>query len=394
MGDDLNKNLNSASGGLINQPSKSPLEKKVEASPPPAPDPVTPPPPVAPPIPQQDSTLSPNAQPTEEPVKAPDTDDFIQSILSNSTPPSTQSSPEPQPSVEQQPVPPQPNKAEEPPTVELKNEMPEQTQGMNQPSAPSFNMPPEPNGGKPVANDVVAAMQSKGPAKSSSLKVIIVPAIVLIVGLGAYLAYSKMSSTTPVSTTDITTPVADLSEPFTPSALDANTEPAATEAVALTGDAKRKADLFTIQGYLKDYQAQEGTYPVATTLTILKTGNILETELAKLSYQLPIDPDTTKSYAYKSDGQTFTLTAILEDNTDPEGIMEGGLYIFKVTPDTIKPASSTASSLDTSSTVDTAAEATIPPASSAASSTTASGLPYEGNLDTSDSFTDSTQGQY
>lgn len=48
--------------------------------------------------------------------------------------------------------------------------------------------------------------------------------------------------------------------------------------------------------------------------------------------ELPKDPqEPTYYYGYRSDGQTYELTSILENGNDPEAISISGFFIYKIT---------------------------------------------------------------
>lgn len=81
-----------------------------------------------------------------------------------------------------------------------------------------------------------------------------------------------------------------------------------------------------------NYYAGEGQFPVAEQLALLTTGNILETALVPTYLTaLPADPSTAKNYGYKSDGLSFTLTAMLDDTTDSEAVVKEGKAVYSLT---------------------------------------------------------------
>lgn len=103
-----------------------------------------------------------------------------------------------------------------------------------------------------------------------------------------------------------------------------------------TNDEHRKADLVLIQTALAAHKQAKGSYPVAATLTKLNTAsNILGISLVP-SYIaiLPADPKSIDGwyYAYKSvDGINYSLSARLEDSTDPEATNAGGgVFLYYV----------------------------------------------------------------
>ncbi|MCX6809867.1 MAG: hypothetical protein NTZ65_03940 [Candidatus Berkelbacteria bacterium] len=355
---------------------------------------------------------SPSDQtPSEETAQAPDTDEFLKSILDEKNPPA-----EPAPSADSQPVSSEPPKTAETPIVPELHDAPAQndnSMGLNQPTPPeaptpqaltpetpapgdsalpqppdlstpdtgmaqeapiaqSPNEPPqEPkikdeignldgivssqkdNPDKPASSDIFSAPKNPGTPKSSSLKLILFVGVALIVVAAGYIGISKLFSK-PSTTTDLTslsgqTSVAEITQ-------------SATAAIA-TPDQQRKEDLKTIQQALLNYYAAHGQYPIAAEIVMLGTsGNILEKELVP-SYlnKIPADPIATKNYAYKSDGTTFILSAVLDDATDSEGVVEGGLTLYKVTNSTTTTqAASSTGTTDSSSSVDNASSSTLP----------------------------------
>ena len=102
--------------------------------------------------------------------------------------------------------------------------------------------------------------------------------------------------------------------------------------VPKTGDAKRKSDLVLIQNALELYKDYYYSYPTAPALVKLNTAsNILEKLLVPgyLSI-LPTDPKAAEGwyYGYKSDGTTYTLSARLEDASDPVAVLTNGVSLY------------------------------------------------------------------
>jgi len=90
-------------------------------------------------------------------------------------------------------------------------------------------------------------------------------------------------------------------------------------------DARRMADINSIQKALTIYMSDEGTYPIQTsssTLTATSTAGALLISSGAIS-QIPADP-LTYSYDYSSNasGSTYTLEFCLETDTI-EGYAEG-----------------------------------------------------------------------
>jgi hypothetical protein len=314
-----------------------------------------------------DDNHSPNASLEDnEPVKAPDTDEFLkrilevnpantdtatgasdQSILSSDSiaqSPADQNSVSPVPDQVQSEV--SQNAAQQIPDfnvgVPTEETLPKETVDSVSDVAQQPNQPNKiadatsnldsiftqttgatPGQGEQVTSDVVGAMQKNSPvpATASSTKLIGLVVLALILVGGGYFAYNSLFSADDNSTD---------------SGVTATQSETVNDVTELTNDEVRKADLTNLQSVLADYWANENKYPVSTGLEFLNaTGNSLEKALVPSYLKvLPTDPDPVKKYAYKSDGSTYTLTAVADDQYDSDAIADGGLYIFKVTPDT------------------------------------------------------------
>lgn len=136
--------------------------------------------------------------------------------------------------------------------------------------------------------------------------------------------YDVINNFTKVSSTEIYQP-----ETAGVSAGGSSTPPVS---VPQTGDAKRKSDLVLIQNALELYKDYYYSYPTAPTLVKLNTAsNILEKLLVPgyLSI-LPADPKAAEGwyYGYKSDGTTYTLSARLEDASDPVAVLTNGVSLY------------------------------------------------------------------
>ncbi len=363
----------------------SPAPQPPEPSNPPAPD-TSNTEPVAPQASDFSSSLSESATPTQpeppmpsgeqETAKAPDTDEFLKSILNdqpqNAAPAApAQTAPEPnfnsdQPSPELSSFEPSPapSPAPEGPAPEMSSPepvVPEEppvnyNSGTSQPGGPipapgmqdagnidgisSANAPmPEPEASQPELNpDSIQAPKPSG----SPARLIILIVIAAILVIGGYLAYTLLFASNSTTTT------VQKSVTVTPNS---------------SNDQTKKADLIKIQQALLNYFAGTGKYPVATTMIYLNTvNNVVEKALvpAYLS-ALPADPNSPdKNYAYKSDGKTFTLSAVLDNATDPEGVVEGSITLYKVTEATKATTSSTATAtVGASATKTTNSEASV-----------------------------------
>jgi hypothetical protein len=101
-----------------------------------------------------------------------------------------------------------------------------------------------------------------------------------------------------------------------------------------TNDATRKGDLARIQLALKNYYADNAKYPESAV--VVKTSDPQSVlALALVTTYIPALPDDPLApkyyYGYKSDGRSFTLTCVLEDQTDASGVISGNLNIYTVT---------------------------------------------------------------
>lgn len=202
---------------------------------------------------------------------------------------------------------------------------------------------------KPVSSTIFAPQKPVKSASNSRLVMLIIIGL-LVVG-GGYYAYVSFFKSSPASTATTVTDSTDTT----------------TTEVTLTNDEKRKLALKTIQEALENYRAAQGKYPVSDAFVSIQTsGNILDKELVTggLIQSLPVDPDTARYYAYKSDGLTYTLTAVMDGATDPLVVKEGGLNLLKVTPATVLTINTTSETVTATAT-----------ATSAATSDALSGLP-------------------
>jgi len=304
--------------------------------------------PEAPATPEPLSSSSPSSSQADgegnETAKAPDTDEFLRSILDEkpdvqaTTPEGPNAGASEESAAADQAVgqsePPAPsaplpisdesaldgNREQAP---KIKDEI----SGLDQITGPSDESGADDNGSsktKTIASDIFSAVTKPAASKSNSLRLVILVLIALVVVIGGYILFTKFfgkfSSKNQTSTTSV----------FTPSAEDTTT-------AKVSLDDQRKSDLHTIQEALINYFAAQTKYPVSEKLVLLNTpGNILEKELVPTYIsKLPADPVSTKSYGYKSDGKTFTLTAVLDNANDPDVTLEGGLPLFKVTPSTV-----------------------------------------------------------
>lgn len=324
--------------------------------------------PVAPPVPEANKA-TPLDGGVDEPqtTPAPDTDEFLKSILDS--PPKQ----EPVPDEPIPPIPPTPPAPLTPPAPSvlpgpieneialeeevdrgdlLKNQsnLEEEPQfkpkikdeigGMDgivagQDRGTDLNQPPASNTpqngeSQTVSSDFLASEKNK-PASGGSNKLLYVVVVIAILAIGGYTVYSMFFSKSK------TTPTVTTSSPVVSATVSSQ-----------SADQKRKNDLYIIQQALFSYYTNNGSkYPIAPEIVFLNSpGNALENALVP-DYlgSLPADPDVAKNYAYKSvDGTKFELTAILDDSTDSEALVKDGKPILTVTQDSTAPLSSSAES--------------------------------------------------
>lgn len=184
--------------------------------------------------------------------------------------------------------------------------------------------PNEPS--QPISDNPVSAMQSPKSSRSP-IKALLVIVVLVGLGLAGYFAYNAMFGNRVEldvqlgSENDFVDPVAD----------EASSQ-------VMSSDDVRKQDLAQIHVALKSYFSATGKYPLAVDRVPLNSANnILEKELVVAGYlsAIPADPDQTKYYAYKSDGATFSLTAVLDSSTDPEATFNGGMSIYEITHESV-----------------------------------------------------------
>lgn len=152
----------------------------------------------------------------------------------------------------------------------------------------------------------------KGQKQGSNKKMLVLAGIVILVIVGAYFfSFNSNSQETESLTTNLETPTAQ----------------------AFPNDTTRKSDLTKIKTALNQYKQAKGSYPVsAKTIFISEPGNIVSQSLVPTYLNiLPTDPDSSRKYGYKSDGATFTLTAVFDNANDSSVVVENGLSLYKLT---------------------------------------------------------------
>lgn len=302
-----------------------------------------------------------NEQPQGDSAEAPDTNEFLQSILGSSQSSSDQSLQEAK--SESETIQQTPETPAIPP-VELPKQDLAETPQSAETAVISENMVNETTPEQPVIKDAttpVDSLQSSAPkpeikdekdenisskifsqaspkGKTSSKFIFLVIIIAVILGIGYLLLRDILFKPSEETATATATPAAS--------------------AVVATEDDLRKADLLTIQDALINYYSASSKYPIsAEFVNLTEPQNVLEKEIVPVYLvKLPQDPNQAKFYAYKSDGKTFTLTAVLDNPNDSMAVQEGSLTLLKVTPETLlpknTPASSTNYSTDTSGITD------------------------------------------
>lgn len=284
-----------------------------------------------------------------EPAKTPDTDEFLKSILSDQD-----NSQEAEAAVGNDTAKPtgdysQSEAADVPtetnpvmPTTSLNNKAPIDSQsgqegqektttgGVSIDSISGAEPQPADN------DDMIKANQPK--PKSSPIKIILAVVLAIAVVAVGYFVYKILFP--PETQTDTSSYYDTLPQEVEYGSLQ--DEKTGGADIYATDDEQRKADLGKIKEALLDYYAGKGSFPVSENLILLTADNILEAELVPtfISF-LPEDPNMSRSYGYKSNGASFTLTAVLDDATDPEITLQDGKAIYNLTYD---PLSSNTSS--------------------------------------------------
>ncbi len=118
-----------------------------------------------------------------------------------------------------------------------------------------------------------------------------------------------------------------------------SSSPAVTEDPMMVRDKQRKQDLATLQtglaAYFQKNKSKRVKYPQSETFATGRTDSsqpILKL-LVSDGYlpNLPTDPRSPEFwYGYQSDGNSYSLSARLENTADPEGHYLGDLYLYTV----------------------------------------------------------------
>jgi len=97
-------------------------------------------------------------------------------------------------------------------------------------------------------------------------------------------------------------------------------------------DTERKNDLKNIKTQLETYFNDKGVYPSGDgDISVLynTTWTAADREALKLTEEDLTSPRDTDDYVYDSDGNTYTITATLENKSDSAATDENGTYIVE-----------------------------------------------------------------
>ncbi len=202
----------------------------------------------------------------------------------------------------------------------------------NTPKTPSTPQPAMADTPKPEADVALAradallaaaATSQKSAGSSKANYIIIAITIVLILGVGSFLAFNLLKKPTGQNTSQPTTA-------STPSASQ-NSSPTPTNLTeSAKRDAERKDSLNTIAIALAAYKKANGAYPSGNDIEVLSA---LTSSNPPYLREIKTDPLSNAEngvvikYGYTSDGTKFTLTASLENKQDSDAV--NGLYVVK-----------------------------------------------------------------
>lgn len=230
-------------------------------------------------------------------------------------------------------------------------------------NSPSYEMPPdatppEPMGGQPPQENktaapvpVVVSSPTSPPPSNDKLEmpkrpvgsyiVIILLILLLVAGVLVFAAWKGWISLGGLSeilnggvTTTATPSAGKISPQISPvvtSSPSTSSSPAVTVNV---NDETRKKDLANLKNALEKYFTDKAGYPLAVTKIKTSDPNnvLIQTLVPNYLAQMPDDPLAPKYYyGYKSDGQSFELTSVLEDKSDNSGKVTGDYNIYTVT---------------------------------------------------------------
>jgi hypothetical protein len=220
----------------------------------------------------------------------------------------------------------------------------------------TFEMPPnvtapEPMGQKPLGQgsdsresqlEEPGTNPASGPKKPIfSYLLILILFLILIGGSVLFAAWSGWIKLGSLFGGGKSTPAPSTAPSISP-AVSSIISPQASSSSKITSnvnDETRKTDLVKIKSVLKKYYLDKSAYPQATNPIKVsdKTSALYQALVPAFLETMPDDPQAPQLYyGYQSDGKTFSLTAVLEDKSDPAGKMTGNYYIYKITDSSVE----------------------------------------------------------
>lgn len=156
-------------------------------------------------------------------------------------------------------------------------------------------------------------------------------------GIGSLNALpNSVSDTGTTGTTTTTTAVTPTGESIDKVGATITTTPAIptqpADANAKKRDTQRKQDIGLLQAALEKYKTDNGQYPASSgieqTISSLTLFNAL---VPKYLTKMPVDPlPQTYWYEYQSDGQTFALRTVIEDQSDKSAKAGNVFYYYEL----------------------------------------------------------------
>jgi hypothetical protein len=97
-------------------------------------------------------------------------------------------------------------------------------------------------------------------------------------------------------------------------------------------DEQRISDLDSISLMLWHYKEQRGNYPISDSVINLNENNNITSEIksANASEEIPEDPSEKYFYDYKSDGETYELSAVFENKNDARCEIMNSFCIYRL----------------------------------------------------------------
>lgn len=218
---------------------------------------------------------------------------------------------------------------------------------------PSDITPPEPMGGRPPKDSkdttTPSAPQPSQPLEMpkkpiGSYLIMILLIIILMIGglfFASFKGWLSFGGLFGGKKTPSPSPTVTASPKTSPTISPAISPQVTTSPIVISNvnDETRKKDLANIKTALEKYYAANAKYPESPT--VIKTSdssNVLVESLAPTYLDiLPDDPMAPEYYyGYKSDGETFELTCVLEDKSDSSGTLTGSYNIYKITDSSVE----------------------------------------------------------